>query len=133
MGDTSIVFRGTVLQRKVLPRRADMQTRDRYATTFRVEKFWKGSPGRNVTVYTVDGDCFGNGGYQVGKNYLVFATESSTEVVIGGLLWYSWTDVLSDGAKVLMPRLHCSRGGETSVSTVRQALTELGKGRSPHL
>ena len=77
MSEVSVVFQGTVLERKTLPQRGEMRGRGRYAITFRVNEYWKGSPGRSVIVYGVDAgtDCRGDGGYAVGMNYLVYADE----------------------------------------------------------
>jgi hypothetical protein len=81
MADVTVVFRGTVIQRKILPQRVEMKRRDRYAVTFRVDEFWKGSVGRNVIVHVVDSgtDCLSDGGYEVGKNYLVYANRSGRQ------------------------------------------------------
>ena len=133
MADVSEVFRGTVIARKALPPLSEMRGRGRYAISFRVDEFWKGSVGRNVTVYVVDSgsDCLGDGGYEVGKNYLVYANEVDVRDVIleGGFFWYGWTDVLPRGTKMLMPETACTLGGETS--SVRKAIRELGKTRLP--
>ncbi len=133
MANVSVVFRGTVLQRKTLPQRIEMRGRGRYAVTFRVDEFWKGPVGRNVIVYVVDDgtDCLGDGGYEVGNNYLVYAGEGDVRDVIleGGFFWYGWTDVLPKGTKMLMSGTACTLGGETS--SVRKAIRELGKGRMP--
>ena len=133
MADVSVVFRGTVLERKTLPQRIEMRGRGRYTITFRVDQFWKGSVGENVIVYVVDSgtDCLGDGGYEVGKNYLVYAGEQDVRDVIleGGFFWYGWTDVLPKGTKMLMSGTACTPGGETS--SVRKAIRELGKARIP--
>lgn len=84
-------------------------------------------------VHVVDSgtDCLGDGGYEVGKNYLVYAKELDAADVIleGGFFWYGWTDVLPKGTKMLMPETGCTLGGETS--SVRKAIRELGKARMP--
>jgi hypothetical protein len=133
MADVSVVFRGTVLERKALPQRSEMRGRRRYAITFRVDEYWKGSVGRRVIIYGVDDgtDCLGDGGYEVGKNYLVYAGEQDVRDVIleGGFFWYGWTDVLPKGTKMLMAQTACTLGGETS--SVRKAIRELGKARMP--
>jgi hypothetical protein len=130
MSDVSVVFRGTVLQRKPLPERVEMKGRGRYAITFHVDEYWKGSPGPNVILYGVDNgtDCLGDGGYEVGKNYLVYALEVQVkDVILDEFFWYGWTDVLPAGTKMLAPQTACMPGGETSMA--RSALRELGKGR----
>jgi hypothetical protein len=136
MSDASVVFRGTVLERLALPQRSEMKGRDRYAITFRVDEYWKGLPGRRVTLYGVDGgtDCLGDGGYEVGKDYLVYASEQDVQDVTydglrDGPLWYGWTDVLPRGTKMLVPQTACMPGGQTS--SVRKSLRALGKGRTP--
>ncbi len=132
MNDASTVFRGFVVARKPLPQRAEMKGRGRYAVTFRVDEYWKGSPGSSVILYGVDAgtDCLGDGGFEVGKNYLVYAAEMpARDVFMGDVFWYGWTDVLPVGTQMLVPQTACMPGGETS--KVQKALGELGKGRSP--
>jgi len=131
--DYPAVFRGTVLERKVLPQRIEMRGRRRYAITFRVEEYWKGSPDRTRILYGVDDgtDCLGDGGYEVGKNYLVYAGDQVVkDEVLDGFFWFGWTDVLPEGTHMLVPAA-CSPGGETTVAVVRTALRQLGKGRAP--
>jgi hypothetical protein len=131
MNGLAVVFRGTVLERKRLPQRVEMKGRGRYAITFRVEEYWKGPPRRTVILYGVDSgtDCLGDGGYEVGKNYLVYAAEDhAKDVILDEFFWYGWTDVLPEGTKMLLPTA-CTPGGETS--KVRKALGELGNGRIP--
>jgi len=132
MSDVSVVFRGTVVQRRTLPRRIEMRGRGRYAITFQVDEYWKGTPGRNVILYGVDDgtDCLGDGGYEIGKNYLVYASEQVVkDVIMDGIFWYGWTDVLPEGTTMLVPQTVCRPGGATSA--VRKALRELGRGRIP--
>jgi hypothetical protein len=130
MSAASVVFRGTVLQKKTLPQRVEMRGRGRYAVTFRVSEYWKGSPGRTVILYGVDAgtDCLGDGGYEVGKNYLVYASElEAKDVVLGGRFWYGWSDMLPEGTKMLVPT---SCAPETSAD--RKTLhRDLGRGRIP--
>ena len=136
MSGASVVFRGTVVERRTLPQRAEMKGRGRHAITFRVDEYWKGAPGRTVTIYGVDDgtDCLGDGAYAVGKNYLIYASEQDVQDVTydglpDGPFWYGWTDVLPKGTKMLVPLTACMPGGETSA--VRKSLRELGKGRTP--
>jgi len=70
VNDYAVVFRGTVVERRVLPQRAEMKGRRSYSITFRVDEYWKGSPDRMRILYGVDSgtDCMGDGGYEVGKN-----------------------------------------------------------------
>lgn len=132
--DSSVVFRGSVLERKVLPQRAEMKGRRRYAITFRVDEYWNGSPGRTLVLYGVDDgtDCMGGSSYKVGKSYLVYASEKVAKDVIlaGGVFWFGWTDVLPQGTPMLVLTA-CTPGGETASEAARLALQELGKGRTP--
>ncbi len=59
--DDPVVFRGAVIERKLLPQRIEMKGRRRYAITFRVDEYWKGSPDRTLVLYGVDDgtDCLG--------------------------------------------------------------------------
>lgn len=132
MSDVSLVFRGTVVERTTLPQRSEMKGRRRYAITFRVDEFWKGNPGRTLTLYDMEGgtDCLGDGGYLVGKNYLAYAQETTAkDVVLDGSFWYGWADKLPEGTKILVPRTGCMPGGESSA--VQEAIRQLGAGRVP--
>jgi hypothetical protein len=132
MANAAVVFRGTVVQRSTLPQRAEMKGRGRYAIAFNVDEYWNGAAERSVTLYGMDDgtDCLGDGGYVVGKNYLVYASEIDVrDVTLGGSFWYGWTDVLPPGSKMLVPQTACSPGGETSA--VQEAIRQLGKGRLP--
>ena len=132
MTEVSLVFRGRVIERKELLQRVEMKGRRRYAVTFQVDEYWKGSPGKRVTLYGMDAgtDCLGDSGYAEGKSYLVYASESDVkDVVLDGLFWYGWLDVLPAGTKMLVPQTACTPGGESSV--VRDAIRQLGKGRVP--
>jgi hypothetical protein len=58
-------------------------------------------------------DCLGDGGYEVGKNYLVYASEQDVQdVTLDGLpagsFWYGWTDVLPKGTKMLASNGLCA-------------------------
>jgi hypothetical protein len=68
MSHASLVFRGTALENKLLTQHPEMRGRQRYAITFRVIEYWKGTPGQTVRLYDVDAgsDCMGFG-YEVGK------------------------------------------------------------------
>lgn len=131
VNDYAVVFRGAVVERKVLPQRAEMKGRRRYSITFRVDEYWKGSPDRMRILYGVDSgtDCMGDGGYEVGRSYLVYAGEQVAEDVIldNGFFWFGWTDVLLEGTHMLVPRA-CAPGGKTTMAAARMAL---GKGRTP--
>jgi hypothetical protein len=132
VNDYAVVFRGTVVERKVLPRRAEMKGRRRYSITFRVDEYWKGSPDRMRVLYGLDDgtDCLGDGGYEVGNNYLVYAGEQVVkDEVLDGFFWVGWTDVLPEGSHMLVTGA-CAPGGETTMTATRTALRELGKGRT---
>jgi hypothetical protein len=64
------------MESKVLPQHPEMKGRRRYAVTFQVNRYWKGSPTYNITLYDLDAgtDCHGFD-YQVGKEYLVYASQ----------------------------------------------------------
>lgn len=133
VNDYDVVFRGTVIERKVLPQRAEMRGRRRYSISFRVDEYWSGSPDRMRILYGLDGgiDCMGDGGYEVGKNYLVYAEQKIVKDVIldDASFWFGWTDVLPEGTQMLVPGA-CAPGGETATVAVRRALRRLGKGRT---
>ena len=109
-----------------------MRGRKRFAITFRVDEYWKGSPGRSLVVYGMDPgtDCLGDGEYRVGNEYLVYAREQRSEdVLMGDYFWYGWKDILPEGSAMFVPDTVCTPGGE--VAGARSALTELGPGRVP--
>ncbi len=128
-----LVFRGTVTQHKTLPLHPKMRGRQRYAVTFRVQEYWKGTPAETVTLYTLDPgtDCLGED-YQVGKEYLVYASEQEVLDVQPDpdFFWYGWADVLTRGTKMWVPGNPCMPGGEVSASEVKAALRQLRRGRS---
>jgi hypothetical protein len=128
----SLVFRGTVTDKKLMPARTEMKGRGRYEITFRVDENWKGSRQRTVVIYGLDGgpDCMGGSSYEVGKNYLVFASKQSPEDgPLATKLWF-WTDVLPKGTSMFVPKA-CAPSGETSEIFVKDALNQLGKGSPP--
>jgi hypothetical protein len=132
MTDDAVVFRGVVTARKTLPSRAEMRGRNRYAITFRVGEYWKGSPVRTLVIYGLDPgtDCLGDGGYQVGKEYLVYAREArAKDVLMGDYFWFGWKDILPEGSVMFVPDTACKPGGEAAKARV--ALDELGRGRVP--
>jgi hypothetical protein len=75
-------------------------------------------------------DCLG-ARLQVGKEYLLFATEEGARDyrVDGDFLWYAWTDVLPRGMLMLQPM--ATLGGDLAVPSVRSTMRELGRGKSP--
>jgi len=127
----SAVFRGTVIEKKLMPARTEMNGRGRYAITFRVDENWKGARQRTIVIYGLDDgtDCMGGSSYTVGKNYLVFASEETSQDVYldGTHLWFGWTDVLPQGTPMLVT-MACTPSGETSQGFVRDALKGLRKG-----
>ncbi len=127
----STIFRGTVIDKKVLPLRPEMRGRGRYAITFRVDRYWQGSSSPTLVLYTVDDgtDCLGGSSYLVGTNYLVFASsEESRDVFLEDYFWVGWVDILPKGTQMLVPET-CAPGGESS--TVKELIEQLGKGRAP--
>jgi hypothetical protein len=130
----SVVFRGTVTEKKLLAARAEMNGRGRYAITFRVDENWKGSRLPTLVIYALDDgtDCTGGSSFTVGKNYLVFASEKTSQDVSldGTHLWFGWTEVLPKATPMLVPT-PCTPSGETSRVFVRAAINQLGKGSSP--
>jgi hypothetical protein len=128
----SVVFRGKVTDKKLLPARTEMKGRQRYAITFRVDENWKGSRRRTIVIYGLDEgtDCMGGSSDKVGKEYLVFASEQqSQDAPVFGINWW-FTDALPKGTPMLVPTA-CAPSGETSEIFVRDALNQLGKGSPP--
>ncbi len=113
-----------------------MRDRKRFAITFRVDEHWKGSVRGHIVIHGLDDstDCMGVSSLEVGKNYLVFATERPSEDVYllfpSKLLWYGWTDVIPKGTPVFMLTA-CAPTGEASQRFAKEALQRLGKGEVP--
>lgn len=135
MKDASLVFRGLVLEVKTLPPHPEMKSRrERFAVTFRIDRSWKGSSARTVTLYDLapGTDCQGFG-YEAGKEYLVYAYLGEAEDYrLDKDLWFGWTDILAPGTKMLRP-MACTPGGLTSQRWARKAMGELGRGAAPPL
>jgi hypothetical protein len=131
----SVVFRGQVTDRQSLATLPAMRDRRRYVITFRVDEYWKGSLHHSIILYGLDDgtDCMGGSSLEVGKNYLVFASQKPSEDVFlpgSKQLWFSWADVLPRGARALM-FTECAPSGETSTLFVKAAIDRLGKGHLP--
>ena len=111
----AVVFRGTVTARKPLAVLTEMRGRGRYAIAFRVDEYWKGPRQPTVIVYGLDNgsDCLGGSGFEVGKDYLIFASEQDVFWPGGTTFWYGWTDVVPKGTPMLAPQA-CAPSGETS-------------------
>jgi hypothetical protein len=130
--NAELVFRGTVLESKRLPQHSDSNVRQRYAVTFRVNRLWKGTPNETATLYDLSPgtDCQGFG-FEVGKEYLVYASQAVAEdFKIGERLFYAWTDILTPGTQMLRP-IPCTYGGLTSDKGVKNSLSGLGPGKAP--
>lgn len=132
MQSVDLVFRGTVTVSKALPLHPQMRGRQRYAVTFRVQEYWKGTPAPAITLYTLDPgtDCLGDD-YQVGKEYLVYASEQEARDLQPDpdFFWYGWTDVVAAGTRIVLSQNACKPAGMVSSPWVRTALHELGRGR----
>ena len=129
----SVIFRGTVTEKKTLPVRPEMPRRGRYAITFRVDEYWKGPRQLTIVIYGLDDgtDCLGGSSYEVGQNYLVFASqEPSKDVFLGSYFWYGWTDIVSKGSPVLMDTAGAP-SGKVSEPFVKDAIKRLGKESHP--
>jgi hypothetical protein len=135
MNDDAAVFRGVVLDRKMLPVRADMRGRNRYVIEFKVDEYWKGTPSRTLSIYGMDSgtDCMGDGGHEIGKEYLVYARQQEAKDVHldEETLWFGWLDVVAEGSSMLVPDTACKPGGEVTAVKVKKALRQLGKGKIP--
>lgn len=134
MDSASLVFRGTVIARSALPPHPQMRGRSRYAITFRVDEYWKGSPSSTVTIYKPNAgiDCDSGDYHEVGKNYLVYADQvEARDAKADDYFMYGWSDVLPSETKILIGVDACAPSGETTEKRVRKALRQLGKGHIP--
>ena len=127
----SVVFRGVVSKVKELPPRKE-SARPRYAVTFAISTYWKGNPGREITIYVVEPgtDCIG-ARFEEGKEYVVFAiSRESRDYALADKFWYGWLDVLPKGTQLLTVNNFCDSTAE--VRQARKTLRALGKGRPVH-
>jgi hypothetical protein len=134
ISDAPVVFVGTVLKSELLRQHPEMRGRRRYAVTFRVREYWKGTRERTLKLYDVDPgtDCLG-AGFEAGKQYLVYASEQPVkDTSFDDFFWIGWTDVLAKGATMLQPMMACMPGGNTKEPLVQKTLRELGRGHAPH-
>jgi hypothetical protein len=131
---SDLVFRGTMLNVKRLSEIGGLLGRLRYATTFRIDQYWAGSPSTDViTLYDLapGRDCL-RFEFEIGKEYLVFAIE--------GPAW----DVRQDDAHLALgspsllapdtPALQlagCAHGRPTSDEEVQGVMSLLGAGKVP--
>src|SRR5260370_16744174 len=130
----AVVLRGTVVKADKFPEHPRMRGRQRWAVTLRVVEYWKGNPGQIATLYDLDPgtDCMG-AGLQVGKEYLIFASEETAKDYQpdADFFWYGWTDVLAPGTPILHPKTACPPAAALSIPTARQQLLQLGQGKVP--
>jgi hypothetical protein len=100
--------------------------------TLQVIEYWAGNPGKEVTMYDLDpGTDYLGFGFQVGREYLVFASQGlSKDHRLGSDFWYGWTDVLPLGTPIWEPLNGCSPGGEVSGAEVKKQLRQLGRGKT---
>jgi hypothetical protein len=127
----SVVFRGVVSKVKELPPRKE-SARPRYAVNFAVSTYWKGKPGREITIYVVQPgtDCIG-ARFEEGKEYVVFAiSQESRDYALEDRFWYGWLDVLPKDTQLLTVNNFCDSTAE--VRLARKTLRALGKGRAVH-
>jgi hypothetical protein len=124
----SIVFRGVVTKVKRLPERKE-SGRPRYVVTFSVFKYWKGNPGKEITIHIVEPgtDCIG-ARFEEGKEYVVFAiSQEAKDYWLEDKFWYGWLDLVPGGTQLLTVNNFCD-----STAEVKQAgatLRALGKGK----
>lgn len=134
MKSSALVFRGSVSHVETLPEHPKMRGRQRYAVTFLVDEYWRGTPAQTITLYDLDPgtDCMG-AGFQSGRTYLVFASEEMAKdnQPDPDFFWYGWTDVLPPGSPMFLPITACMPGGDTSVGAVRKQIRQLGRGFTP--
>jgi hypothetical protein len=127
---SEVVFRGLVTKLTELPSRPDLD-RSRSTITFSVSKYWKGIPGKEITLHILAPrpDC--NGARFAPKTeYVVFAyRETADDVRIENSLWFGWLDLMPAGTKFLTARSLCSHTEEASKA--RQTIRSLGQGKRP--
>lgn len=124
----SVVFRGLVTKIKEFPERQE-SVRKRYAVTFAVSNYWKGDPGKEITIYILEpgADCIGSR-FDKGKQYLVFAiSQEARDYWLEDKFWYGWLDVLPRGAQLLTVNNFCDSTAE--MKKAGKTLRALGKGK----
>jgi len=130
LAHSNVVFRGVVVSVKILPKRSEI-ARARYAVTFSVSKYWKGSSGRSVTLHVVGPgtDCVG-ASFELGKEYIVFAVfQEANDYWLGNDFWYGWLDVLPRGSRILTANNSCDSTSE--IKEGMSTLKVLGRGKRP--
>ena len=152
MAEATIVFRGTVIERKALPERSDMAAK-RYAVKYRVNEYWKGSPASTLILYeattTLLPICSCSLPPEPGMVYLVYAVEKpAKDEIISDQdrkilpsrlpsslprdttfrLWYGWTDIMPEGTAMLVESFG---GGHVADPSVQRCIEVLGTGQTP--
>jgi hypothetical protein len=123
----SVVFRGIVTDVKELPSRPELE-RPRYAVTFLVSKYWKGNPGREITLHILQPgtDCIGEH-FALHQEYVVFAeSRTADDYRLGGRFWYGWLDLMPADSRILTVN-NCTATGPTNKAG--KTLRALGKGK----
>lgn len=129
---SSLIFRGVVVGKRKLPAPERLQG-SVYAVTYRVNEYWRGSPTRELVIYGMadvfPGRCEGWGDVSVGKEYLIYASESEVQDQYSqpDRTWIEYVDAIPKGTKILTVPA-CTPSGEVSESNVDRALRRLGPG-----
>jgi hypothetical protein len=132
MRESSVVFRGVVIGKRKLPSSGRMLG-SVYAVTYRLDEYWKGSPGREVVIYGManvsSGRCEGWGDVSVGKEYLIYAFERNVQAEYSrsDRTWIEYTDAIPKGTKIMTVGA-CTPSREIAGSDVDLALRKLGPG-----
>jgi hypothetical protein len=130
LDNASVVFRGVVAEVKELPSRPDLR-RLRYAVTFLVSKYWKGNPGREITLYILQPgtDCIG-ARFDLHTEYVVFATsQKAGDFRLEGRLQTGWLDLMGASTEFLTVNNFCDSTG--TAKKAGKTFRELGKGKKP--
>jgi hypothetical protein len=133
MRTSSVIFRGVVVGKRKLPSPEKFRE-SVYAVTYRVDEYWKGSPARELVIYSMadvfPGRCEGWGDVSVGKEYLIYGFEGAIENEPNppDRTWIQYGDVIPKGTKIMTVGA-CTPSGEVSRSDVAPALRKLGSGK----
>lgn len=132
MRTSSVIFRGVVVGKRKLPAPERIHG-SVYAVTYRVDEYWKGSPGRELVIYGMadvfPGRCEEWGEVSIGEEYLIYAFDGEVqdEQSYPNRTWIEYVDVIPKATKIMTVRA-CTYSGQVSMSYVVRALRNLGPG-----
>jgi hypothetical protein len=96
-----------------------------------VSEYWKGNPGRAITLHVLEPgtDCIG-ASFDAQTKYLVFAkSQKVDDYRLGKSFWYGWLDLMPAGTEILTVNNFCDSTEQEKKAG--KTLRVLGKGQKP--